>query len=82
MTQYLHTDDFDFNSNTQTFTADASELGFKPGLIPVEIALTSGRTGKVQNFVLEYIEEDGSLKFEAWNPTLKALNVTIEIFND
>ena len=80
--QKLHTDNFHFNPSTQTLSADASELGFKPGLIPLEIALTSGKTGKVANFVLDFIEEDGSLKFTSWNPTLKALNVTIEIFND
>jgi hypothetical protein len=82
MIERLHTDRFDFSAKTQTFVADASELGWKPGLIPIEIALTSGRTGKVTNFTLELIEEDGSLKFEAWNPTLKALGVKIHVIND
>jgi hypothetical protein len=82
MTEHLHTDNFHFEASSQTFTADASDLGFKPGLIPGEISLTSGRTGKVTSFVLDFIEEDGSLKFEAWNPTLKALGVKIHIFND
>ena len=82
MTEHLHTDNFDFNPATKTFSADASELGFKPGFIPTGIALTSGRTGDVASFTLEFIEEDGSLKFEAWGPTLKALGVKIHIFND
>ena len=82
MTEHLHTDSFHFNPTSQTFSADASELGWKPGLIPVEIYLTSARTGNQQSFTLEFIEEDGSLKFEAWNPTLKALGVKIHIFND
>ena len=82
MTEHLHTDNFDFNPTSQTFSADASELGWKPGLIPVEISLTSGRTGKSTSFTLEFIDEDGSLKFEAWNPTLKALGVKIHVFND
>ncbi len=80
MTEHLHTDNFNFTGNS--FFADASELGWKPGLIPTEIALTSGRTGKIQSFVLAFIEEDGSLKFEAWNPTFKALGINIHIFND
>lgn len=82
MTEYLHTDNFNFSTTSQTFFADASELGWKPGLIPTEIALTSGRTGAQQSFTLDFIEEDGSLKFEAWNPTLRALGVKIHIFND
>jgi len=82
MTEHLHTDSFNFNTSTKTFSADASELGWKPGFIPTEISLTSGRTGKIASFVLEFIEEDGSLKFEAFGPTLKALGVNIFIFND
>jgi hypothetical protein len=82
MNKELHTDNFDFDSTSQTFFADASELGWKPGLIPTAIFLTSGRTGKVASFTLDFIEEDGSLKFEAFNSTLKALGVKIHIFND
>ena len=80
--EHLHTDNFDYNPVSHTFLADASELGWKPGLIPTEISLTSGQTGKVTSFTLEFIEENGSLKFEAWNPTLKALGVNILVFND
>ena len=82
MIEQLHTDNFDYNPKTTTFSADASELGWKPGLIPTEIALTSARTGKVASFVLDFIEEDGSLKFEAFGPSLKALGVKIKVFND
>ena len=82
MIENLHTDQFNFNTSTKTFSADASELGWKPGLIPMEIALTSARTGKVASFILDFIEEDGSLKFEAFGPTLKALGVKIHVFND
>jgi len=80
-TEHLHTDNFDFNSSSQTFFADASELGWKPGLIPARIALTSVKTGKVISFKLNFIEEDGSLKFEAWNPT-NWRGVKIHVFND
>ena len=78
----FHTDDFDYDKVTKTFVAEAAELGLKPGFIPMEVVLTSGRTGKRAPFTLEFIEEDGSLKFEAWNPTLKALGVTVHIIND
>ena len=61
MTEHLNTDNFDFNSSSQTFFADASELGWKPGLIPARIALTSARTGKVISFKLDFIEEDGNV---------------------
>ena len=78
----LHTDQFDYNGQTRTFTAEASELGMKPGFVPTELVLKSGRTGNKAHFVLEFINEDGTLEFTAWNPTLKALNVGIKIFND
>jgi hypothetical protein len=82
MYESLNTNQFDYNKSSRTFVAEASDLGFKPGMIPVEISLTSERTGKVAAFTLDFIEEDGSLKFEAWNPTLKAIGVKILIIND
>jgi len=82
MTNRLHTNYFDYKSSSRTFFADASELGWKPGLIPTEISLISARTGKVASFTLDLIEEDGSLKFEAWDPTLNALGIKVYIFND
>ena len=82
MIEKLHTNQFDYDKGIKTFVADASDLGFKPGFIPLEISLTSSRTGKVAGFTLENIEEDGSLKFEAFGPTLKALGVKIHIIND
>ena len=33
----FHTDQFDYNKSTKKFTAEASELGLKPGFIPMEI---------------------------------------------
>jgi len=78
----FHTDDFHYDKSTRKFTAEASELGLKPGFIPMEIILTSGRTGKRANFTLDYIEDDGSLKFEAGRLDLKALGVTVHIIND
>ena len=78
----FHTDQFDYNKSTKKFTAEASELGLKPGFIPMEINLTSARTGNRAPFTLDFIEDDGSLKFEAWNPALKALGVTVYIIND
>jgi len=78
----FHTNDFDYNRSTKTFTAEASELGMKPGFIPMEIILTSGRTGDRVNFTLDYIEEDGSLKFDAGRLDLKSMGVTVHIIND
>ena len=78
----FHTDDFHYDKSTKKFTAEASELALKPGFIPMEIILTSGRTGDRVNFTLDYIEDDGSLKFEAGRLDLKALGVTVHIIND
>jgi hypothetical protein len=82
MHESLNTNQFDYNKSSRTFVAEASDLGFKSGMIPVEISLTSERTGKVEGFTLDFIEEDGSLKFEAGGPALKALGVKILIIND
>jgi len=82
MKSTLHTDQFTFDKGLKSFTAEASDLGFKPGFIPIEITLTSGRTGKNALFTLEHIEEDGSLKFEASGPTLRTMGVKIHIIND
>ena len=78
----FHTDNFDYDKSTKKFTAEASELGMKPGFIPMEIILTSGRTGDRVPFTLDYIEDDGSLKFEAGRLDLKAKGVTVYIIND
>tara|TARA_B100000131_G_C17708618_1_gene447822 strand:+ start:294 stop:557 length:264 start_codon:yes stop_codon:yes gene_type:complete len=78
----FHTDDFHYDKSTKKFTAEASELGLKPGFIPMEIILTSARTGDRVNFTLDYIEDDGSLKFEAGRLDLKAMGVTVYIIND
>jgi hypothetical protein len=64
------------------FSAEASELGWKPGLIPMVIALTSARTGAVESFTLDFIEEDGSLRFEACNSSLRKRGINIQVFND
>ena len=82
MTEQLHTDQFNFNTSTKIFSAEASELGWKPGLIPMVIALTSARTGKVESFTLDFIEEDGSLRFEACNSLLRKRGINIQVFND
>ncbi len=78
----FHTDQFYYDKSTKKFTAEASELALKPGFIPMEIILTSARTGDRVNFTLDYIEDDGSLKFEAGRLDLKALGVTVYIIND
>lgn len=78
----FHTDQFDYDKSTKKFTAEASELGLKPGFIPMEIILTSGRTNNRVSFTLDYIEDDGSLKFEAGRIDLKTKGVTVYIIND
>ena len=82
MTAQLHTDQLNFNAMTKTFSAEASELGWKPGLIPMVVALTSARTGDVESFTLDFIEEDGSLKFEACRSDLRQRGIKIHVFND
>ena len=82
MTAQLHTDQLNFNAITKTFSAEASELGWKPGLIPMVVALTSARTGDVESFALDFIEEDGSLKFEACRSDLRQRGIKIHVFND
>ncbi len=81
MVEHPHTNQFDYDKGIKTFVADASDLGFKPGFIPLEIALTSSRTGRTVGFTLERIEEDGSLKFETGH--LDPLSgIKIHIIND
>ena len=81
-TSDFHTSEFSYDKSVKTFVAEASELGLKPGFIPMEVFLTSERTGKRESFTLDFIKEDGSLKFEASSSKLRAIGVTINIIND
>jgi len=78
----LHTNQFYYGKNSRTFSADASELGFKPGMIPAVLSLTSERTGNIAGFTLNTIDKAGGMEFEPVNPALKKLGVSILIFND
>lgn len=82
MVANLNTNSFFYDSKSRIFSAEASEIGFKPGLAPLTINLESSRTGKIARFVLNYIEEDGSLKFETSADPLSQMGVTLVVFND
>lgn len=78
----FNTDAFTWDKSSRVLVAFASDLGLKPGVIPVELFLTSHRTGREELFTLDMIEEDGSLKFEARDERLNKEGVTVHIFND
>ena len=79
----LNTNQFDYDKNSRMFSADASELGFKPGIIPAGLSLTSERTGNIAGFFCRrFGRRSGGMEFEPVNPALKKLGVSILIFND
>jgi hypothetical protein len=73
---------FTYVPTNKVLISEASSLGLKPGAIPTAITIVSARTGIEASFTLDYIEEDGSLRFEAWNPTIKATGLEVHILND
>ena len=78
----FRTNMFTWDKPSRVFVAFASDLGLKPGAIPVELFLTSHQTNREECFTLDMIEEDGSLKFEARNEKLNREGVAVHIFND
>jgi len=79
LTSNFSTDQFFYNARTRVFDAEASELGLKPGVLPAIIDLESALTGTVVTFRLEYIEEDGSMRFlaDAISPATQDLSLVI-----
>ena len=95
--QAFSTEQFDWNSTSRTFSADASELRIKPkpgAPIPTVIKLQSHITNRVESFELEEIWEDGTFQFKSQNPDLAVVKshqssqtwgnkpVRVIIFND
>ena len=95
--QAFSTEQFDWNSTSRTFSADASELRIKPkpgAPIPTVIKLQSHITNRVKSFELEEIWEDGTFQFKSQNPDLAVVKshqssqtwgnkpVRVIIFND
>ena len=81
MTPELKSEQFFYDPGVRRFSASASKLGFKPGFIPYEIKLSIGEPGKIESFVLEFIDKDGNVVFLANGP-LNALGVEMKIFNN
>ena len=95
--QAFSTEQFDWNSTSRTFSADASELRIKPkpgAPIPTVIKLQSHITNRVESFELDEIWEDGTFQFKSQNPDLAVVKshqssqtwgnkpVRVIIFND
>lgn len=90
----LSTDRFSYDYKSRAFTAEASEIGWRPGQLPVVqlyddaadvgIWLRSSRTGVNQPFYLEQTEKDREGGVVAWHfsPCDDKLVATVTVFND
>jgi hypothetical protein len=82
VTSNFSTDQFFYSAPARCFDAEASELGLKPGVLPAVIDLKSALTGTIMTFRLEYIEEDGSMRFLADAISRETRGVSLVIIND
>ena len=81
MVESLSTRMFTYIPEKREFVAEASTLRMKVGTaIPTVMTLVSHKTGKHEQFELDYIQNDGTLEYLASNDALQGVKVTI--FND
>ena len=83
----LNTNQFSYHKDINTFTADASDLAFRPGEFPMSFNLVSANTNRVLTLVFEdEIFSDGGewygRKFRVVNYLRDIADFTVEIFND
>ena len=78
----INTNQLMWHEHRKVLTADASELGYKPGFIPTSLVVESAWTRRLVKFELDYIEENGSLRFIPVSSLDKSSVKELIIFND
>ena len=75
------TNQFSYNSETSTFSADASELGWPVGKFKESVDIQSEKTGRVLRFrFLTFHEGQDLVKYQAAVDNQKV--VTLVVYND
>lgn len=74
------TQDLTWNKAEQTFTTEASDLGWRPGYYPDSVSLKSHRTGVVRTFTFARYERDRDGDVQA--VVYYSRGLILRVFND